>query len=154
MKLIGYTRVSIEEQAESVLRLESQRAKIEAYASLYGHEIVTVICDDGYSAKTLERPGIQKALESISRGEADGILTFKIDRLTQSAADMGGLIDKYFGGRSGKTLVSVSEQIDTTTPAGRLVLNVLASVAQWEQEVTAEKTKAATERMKTKEKRT
>jgi site-specific DNA recombinase len=145
MKLIGYIRVSTEEQAKSGLGLESQRAKIEAYAALYGHELVGVINDDGFSAKSLKRPGIQTALASLSRGEAAGLLVFKLDRLTRSVSDMGGLIDKYFGEKAGKALVSVSDQIDTTTAGGRLVLNVLVSVSQWEREAIGERTAAALE---------
>jgi len=145
MKLIGYIRVSTDEQAKSGLGLESQRAKIEAYAALYGHELVGVINDDGFSAKSLKRPGIQTALASLSRGEAAGLLVFKLDRLTRSVSDMGGLIDKYFGEKAGKALVSVSDQIDTTTAGGRLVLNVLVSVSQWEREAIGERTAAALE---------
>lgn len=145
MKLIGYIRVSTDEQAKSGLGLESQRAKIEAYAALYGHELVTVVMDDGFSAKSLKRPGIQSVLAALSRGDADGVLIFKLDRLTRSVSDMGELISKFFGEKAGKALVSVSDQIDTTTAGGRLVLNVLVSVSQWEREAIGERTVAALE---------
>jgi len=55
MKVIGYVRVSTEEQAQSGLGLESQRAKIEAYCELYGHELIEIITDAGFSAKNLNR---------------------------------------------------------------------------------------------------
>lgn len=143
MKLIGYVRVSSEEQAASGLSLENQESKIKAYAALYGHELIDIIVDAGFSAKSLMRPGMQAALAHLDSGNADGILILKLDRLTRSTADMGNLIDRYFSEKAGKALVSVSDQIDTTTAGGRLVLNVLTSVAQWEREVIAERTRDA-----------
>jgi len=143
MKLIGYVRVSSEEQAASGLSLENQESKIRAYAALYGHELIDIIVDAGFSAKSLMRPGMQAALAYLDSGKADGILILKLDRLTRSTADMGSLIDRYFSEKAGKALVSVSDQIDTTTAGGRLVLNVLTSVAQWEREVIAERTRDA-----------
>ena len=66
----------------------------------------------------------------------------KLDRLTRSVADLGRLIDTYFA--PGKAaLLSVSEQIDTRSAAGRLVLNILASVSQWERETISERTRDA-----------
>jgi DNA invertase Pin-like site-specific DNA recombinase len=67
----------------------------------------------------------------------------KLDRLTRSVADWQTLIDDYFGERAGKQLFSVNDAIDTRTAAGRLVLNVLLSVAQWERETTGERTREA-----------
>lgn len=75
-------------------------------------------------------------------GQADAILVVKLDRLTRSVRDLGELVERYFA--TGRwALLSVSEQIDTRSAAGRLVLNVLASVAQWERETTGERTSAA-----------
>lgn len=143
MKLIGYLRVSTDEQAQSGLGLAAQEAKIRAYAELYGHELVEVITDAGQSAKSLKRPGITQALAMLGSGEADGLLVAKLDRLTRSVADMASLTDKYFSEKAGKALLSVQDQIDTTTAGGRLVLNVLMSVAQWEREAISERTVAA-----------
>lgn len=143
MKVIAYVRVSSEEQAQSGLGLESQKAKIEAYCDLYNHEIVELITDAGVSAKNLKRPGIQAALAALDGGRADGLIIFKLDRLSRNVSDMGSLITKYFSEKAGKALLSVSDQIDTTTAGGRLVLNVLTSVAQWERESCGERTAAA-----------
>lgn len=71
------------------------------------------------------------------------MVVVKLDRLTRSVADWQLLIDDYFGERSGKQLFSVADSIDTRTAAGRLVLNVLLSVAQWERETTGERTREA-----------
>lgn len=141
MKVVGYIRVSTEEQATHGQSLDAQRAKLEAYAKLYDLELVAVVDDPGQSGKSLNRPGLQAALAMLRRGDAGGLLIGKLDRLTRSVADWQSLIDEFFGERSGKQLFSVSDSIDTRTAAGRLVLNVLLSVAQWERESTGERTR-------------
>lgn len=143
MKVVGYIRVSTEEQAADGVSLAAQREKLEGYAKLYDLELVGIIEDAGQSGKTLSRPGLQEALESIRRGKADGLLISKLDRLSRSVVGWNTLIDGYFGERAGKQLFSVADSIDTRTAAGRLVLNVLMSVAQWERETIGERTKDA-----------
>jgi site-specific DNA recombinase len=122
--------------------LDAQRVKAAAYAELYDLELVEVIVDAGESAKSLNRPGLQRALAMLKKGEAEALLVVKLDRLTRSVVDLGALVDKYFA--PGKAaLLSVGEQIDTRSAAGRLVLNVLASVSQWEREAIGERTAVA-----------
>ena len=140
MRLIGYTRVSTGEQATSGLGLDAQRERIAAYAALYGHEIVEWCVDAGASAKTLDRPALASALAALDGGQADGVCVAKLDRLTRSVRDLGDLLE---GPLRRSALVSVGEQIDTSTAAGRMVLNILASVAQWEREAIGERTSAA-----------
>ena len=78
----------------------------------------------------------------LERHEAEALLIVKLDRLTRSVVDLGSLVERYFA--PGKAaLLSVGEQIDTRSAAGRLVLNVLASVSQWEREAIAERTATA-----------
>ena len=143
MKTILYSRVSTREQADSGISLEAQRAKLTAYADLYDLEVVEVIEDAGESAKSLNRPGLQRALAMLRSGEADGLAVVKLDRLTRSVADWQTLIDGYFGEKAGKQLFSDTDSIDTRTAAGRMVLNILLSVAQWEREATGERTREA-----------
>ncbi len=143
MKCVAYLRVSTEEQAADGVSLDAQRAKVEGYARLYGLDLAAIEVDAGVSAKSLDRPGLARALGMLDRGEADGLLIAKIDRLSRSVADWNRLIDAYFGERPGKQLWSVADAIDTRTSAGRLVLNVLMSVAQWERETIAERTRDA-----------
>lgn len=143
MKVLGYIRVSTEEQATNGQSLDAQRAKVAAYAALYDLELVEIIVDAGVSAKSLNRPGLQDALAKLRRGVADGLVIGKLDRLTRSVGDWQKLIDAYFGDKAGKQLFSVADSIDTRTAAGRLVLNVLLSVAQWERETIGERTKDA-----------
>ena len=140
-RAIAYVRVSTEKQADAGLSLEVQTAKVTAYASLYDLELVEVVVDAGASAKTLDRPGLTRALAMLKSGKADALVVVKLDRLTRSVRDLGALVETYFA--SGKAaLLSVSEQIDTRSAGGRLVLNVLASVSQWEREAVGERTAA------------
>ena len=146
-RTIAYIRVSTDKQADAGVSLEAQQAKAAAYASLYDLELVAVIVDAGESAKTLDRPGLTRALAMLAKGEADALLVAKLDRLTRSVVDPGSLIDRYF--TPGKAaLLSVSENIDTRSAAGRLVLNILASVSQWEREAIGERTRDAMRHMK------
>jgi site-specific DNA recombinase len=101
-----------------------------------------VIVDAGVSAKTLDRPGLQRALGMLRKGQANALLVAKLDRLTRSVKDLGTLVEGYFSSDT-ITLLSVADSIDTGTAAGRLVLNVLSSVAQWERETIGERTAEA-----------
>ena len=141
-KAVGYIRVSSDRQADHGISLEAQRTKLEAYAALYEITLVEIIVDAGVSAKTLERPGVQRALGMLRKGEATALLVAKLDRLTRSVKNLGTLVEDYFSSDT-ITLLSVADAIDTRTAAGRLVLNVLGSVAQWERETISERTSEA-----------
>lgn len=147
-KAVAYLRVSTDKQADTGVSLDAQRAKVQLYAELYDLELVEVVVDAGASAKTLERDGLQRALAMLDNGKADALLVAKLDRLTRSVRDLGALLDGWFGRKDGPALLSVQEQVDTRTAGGRLVLNVLMSVAQWERETIGERTSAAMAHMK------
>lgn len=141
-RTIAYLRVSTDKQADRGVSLDAQRAKVAAYAELYDLELVEVVVDAGASAKTLDRPGLARALGMLRKGEAEALLVVKLDRLTRSVRDLGELVERHFA--PGKAaLLSVGEQIDTRSAGGRLVLNVLANVSQWEREAIGERTAAA-----------
>lgn len=135
-RVIGYVRVSTEEQSASV---ETQTQRIEQYCALYGLELVRIEVDQA-SGRTLDRPALTRALAAIQLGDAEGLVIAKLDRLTRSVRDLGGLLESAEQG--GWALCSVADQIDTRSAAGRLMLNVLTSVAQWERETISERTKA------------
>src|SRR5436305_1495162 len=101
MRVVLYARVSTAEQAGSGISLDAQKAKLTAYASLYDLEPVETIIDAGESAKSLNRPGIQRALTMLGDGQADGLVVLKLDRLTRNLADWQCLIDGYFSERAG-----------------------------------------------------
>lgn len=141
MKVIGYIRVSTDEQATAGVSLDAQRAKLEQYCALYDLELVDVVVDAGVSAKNLRREGLQSALAALDAGNADGLLVAKLDRLTRSVRDLADLLEGYFGTRF--ALLSVAEKVDTSSAAGRMILNIMATVSQWEREVIGERTSAA-----------
>ena len=145
-KVVGYVRVSTDKQADGGVSLDVQRAKIQAYALAMDLDLVAIIEDAGASAKSLDRPGLQTALSMLDTGKAQALLVVKLDRLTRSVRDLGELVERYFATKC--SLVSMGDSIDTRTAAGRLVLNVLTSVAQWEREATAERTRDAMAHMK------
>ncbi len=134
-RAVAYVRASTDKQD---ITLQAQQAKVAAYAELYDLELVATVVETE-SAATLERAGLQKALAMLGK-QADALLVVKLDRLTRSVKDLGALVDKYFQKHA---LLAVQEQVDTRSAAGRLVLNVLASVAQWERETIGERTSAA-----------
>jgi len=137
MRVVGYCRVSTEEQAREGLSLEAQESRIRAYCQAQGWELVGICRDEGRSAKDLNRPGLQAALAALERGEADGLVILKLDRLTRSVRDLGTLLEGVFRERA---LISITEALDTGSAAGRLVLNMLGAVSQWEREAIGERT--------------
>lgn len=142
--VVAYVRVSTAEQAERGASLEAQRDRCERYAALYELELVAVHSDEGASGKTLDRPGLAAALDDVRRGRATGLLVARLDRLTRSVQDLGALLAGALAPERA-ALLSVAEQVDTATAAGRLVVHVLGAVAQWEREAIAERTAAALE---------
>lgn len=147
-RTVAYLRVSTTDQAEEGVSIEAQRKKVETYADLYDLDLVAVV-EDAASAKTIERPGLREALDYLDRGEAEALVVAKLDRLTRSVADLGALVDRYFADKV--ALLSVAEQVDTRSAGGRLVLNVLTSVAQWEREAIGERTSTAMRSMRDRE---
>lgn len=138
MAAYGYVRVSTEEQGRSGLSLEHQQRKVAGYADLHDLTLVDTVADVA-SAKTLKRDGLTALLARLRSG--DVVIVAKLDRLTRSVRDLADLLDVF--ARRGASLVSVGEHLDTGSAAGRLVLNVMASVSQWEREAIAERTRSA-----------
>src|SRR3990172_3285507 len=140
MKIAGYCRVSSDKQANEGMSIEVQESQIRKYAELYDVELMEIVVDAGESAKNLKRPGMQKIIGLMDSGLCDGILMVKLDRLTRSVKDLCYLLEKYFS--KDKILISVQEKIDTNSAMGRMVMNVVMSISQWEREATSERTKA------------
>jgi len=141
MKVVGYIRVSTDGQEASGLGLEAQREKIMGYCALYDLELMDMVQDTASGKAMKGRDGLHRTLAMLKKGEAEGLVVAKLDRLTRSVRDLGLLLEKYFAGKY--SLFVVAEQVDTRTASGRLVLNLLVSVAQWEREAIGERTAAA-----------
>lgn len=136
---IGYCRVSTSQQADGGQSLEAQAEKIKAMAVVQDVELVDIIVDAGESAKSLNRPGMEQLISLVDAGKVKTVIVAKLDRLTRSVRDLGDILDRFQ--RRGVSLVSVAETLDTGTAAGRLVLNIMASVSQWEREAIGERTR-------------
>lgn len=145
-KAVGYIRVSTNEQASQGVSLDNQRAKIQAYAICKDLELIEVVEDAGRSAKNLSRDGIQRVLELVKSKQIDAVIIYKLDRITRSVKDLGTIIETFQ--KANVDLMSVQDSIDTSTAAGRLVLNVMASVSQWEREAIGERTSEALQHKK------
>lgn len=142
--MIGYLRVSTEEQASSGLGLEAQRECIQGYANSHGWDVVWYV-DAGLSAKSLDRPQLQDALTRLhltpKRRDVDGLLIAKLDRLSRSVTDFARVLELARARRW--SLVAIDLGVDTSTPTGELVANVMMSVAQWERRIIGERTSLA-----------
>jgi DNA invertase Pin-like site-specific DNA recombinase len=141
MRVLAYARVSTQEQADSKAGLEAQKAAIAAEARRRGWTIVETIEDAGYSAKDLKRPGIKRALEELERGRADALVVAKLDRLSRSMIDFTRLMRQ--AQRQNWALVALDCAVDTTTPAGEAMANVLATFAQFERRLIGQRTREA-----------
>jgi site-specific DNA recombinase len=143
MKVIGYIRVSTNEQAENGVSLAAQEKKVRGYCKVNDWQCVGILKDDGYSAKDLKRPGMQKILAELPSRDRrfDGIVVTKLDRLTRSVRDLvhlTALADKHK-----VALVSIQEAVDTGTATGQLFRNIVTSISEWERGVIGERTREA-----------
>ena len=141
MRVLGYVRVSTDEQSDSGAGLEAQRRAIKAECKRRGWQLVEVIEDAGFSAKDLKRPGIQAALLALERGDEKALVAAKLDRLSRSMIDFTGLMAK--AQKQGWALVALDCAVDTTTPAGEAMANVLATFAQFERRLISQRTREA-----------
>src|SRR5215469_3222082 len=141
VKAVGYARVSTDKQADRGVSLDAQTEKIRAMAVVHSATLVDLIVDGGESAKSLIRRGMTRLLAMVEAGEVHTVLVAKLDRLTRSVKDLCTLLERFE--RRGVALVSVAESLDTGSAAGRLVLNIMTAVSQWEREAIGERTRDA-----------
>lgn len=141
-RCVIYTRTSSDEGLDQeYTSLEAQRDAGLAFIASQRHEGWVALDegydDGGYSGGTLERPALHRLLEDIEAGKIDVVVVYKIDRLIRSLMDFVKLFEVL--DRNGVSFVSVTQQFNTSTSMGRLILNILLSFAQFEREVTAER---------------
>ena len=137
--MLGYTRVSTEEQANSGNGLEAQRAAIDAEASRRGWA-VEHYSDEGVSGKIIG-PRLLEVLQLLASGQADGLVVAKLDRLSRSIINAANMIDA--AQKQGWSLVVLDMNLDLTTAAGRMMAGQLMLFAQYERELIGERTSAA-----------
>ena len=139
-KAIGYIRVSTQGQADEGVSLSAQRAKIEAWCIANDMELAAVFQDAGISGGSMAgRDGLHSAMKATTKGMA--LVAYSISRLARSTKDMLAIAETL--DRKGADLVSLTEKIDTTTAAGRMVFKMLAVLADFERDQIGERTKMA-----------
>jgi site-specific DNA recombinase len=139
-----YTRKSTEEGLEQEFNsLDAQRESGEAYIKSQMHEgwecLPGHYDDGGFTGGNMERPALQRLLADIEAGRGDGVVVYKVDRLSRSLLDFARMMEIF--DKHHVSFVSVTQQFNTATSMGRLVLNVLLSFAQFEREIISERTR-------------
>ena len=134
-----YTRVSTDQGLEQDFNsLDAQYDASLAYIRSQAHAGWTLLRakygDGGFSGGNTDRPALQRLLEDVRAGKVDVIVVYKVDRLTRSLADFAKLVELF--DKHNVSFVSVTQQFNTTTSMGRLIL---LSFAQFEREVTSER---------------
>lgn len=151
MRLIAYLRVSTDEQARNGLSLDAQREKIEHYcASQERHELVAVYEDPGVSGTVPpgERPGLSAALACLlsKQPTADGLIVWKLDRFTRRLSDLLDAAKEFK--RYRRDLVSVSEQIDTSSAVGKMMFAMLGAFAEFERDQISDRTRSGLDQVR------
>ena len=141
MKAVIYTRVSTTRQADEGISLDAQVSKCRAYSQAQGYEIAGEYQDAGLSGGRADnRPGLQSALDQVT--STGGVLiTYSLSRLARSTRDALDIADRL--DKAGADLVSLSESIDTTSAAGKMIFRMLAVLSEFERDLVSERTKSA-----------
>jgi site-specific DNA recombinase len=137
-----YCRVSSDERLDQEFNsIDAQKEAGQAYIASQRAEGWIPVADDyddpGYSGGNTDRPGLKRLMADIERGQIDIVVVYKIDRLTRSLADFAKMVEIF--DEHGVSFSAVTQQINSATSMGRLMLNVLLSFAQFEREVTGER---------------
>jgi site-specific DNA recombinase len=137
-----YTRVSTVDQAASDFSsLDNQRETAERFIN--GRPgwvpIETRYDDGGFSGGSLDRPALARLLEDVSANRIDAVVVYKLDRISRSILGFAKIIDHLK--QHDCAFISVSQQLDTSTPEGKLHLNMLLTFAEYERELISARTR-------------
>lgn len=139
---VGYVRVSTVEQSESGLGLEAQRIAIRTEAERQGWTLTVIHEDAGVSGKAMKnRLGLQGALDEVRTHKNGVLVVAKLDRLSRSMQDFANVM--AISQREGWGLVALDLGVDTSTPSGEMIANVMATFAQFERRLIGQRTKDA-----------
>ena len=140
-RVVGYIRVSTVEQGDSGAGLEAQRNAITAECKRRGWRLLKIHQDVMSGSTVNGRHGLRDALAAVESGKAGTLVVAKLDRLSRSLMDFAALMER--SRKKGWALVALDLGVDTTTPAGEMMANVVASVAQYERRLIGARTKDA-----------
>ncbi len=141
--VVGYLRVSTDEQATSGLGLSAQRRSIEAACAARGWRVAEWLTDEAVSGSVApeRRPALRQALSMLADCEAGVLVAAKVDRIARDLHDLTGLLRR--AEREGWALVGLDLGLDTSTPVGRLVVQIMGGVAEWERATIRQRTRDA-----------
>lgn len=146
MTIIAYIRVSTTRQASEGQSLEAQEQRIRSWASQHGHKIGQLFCDSGLSGGRADnRPELQKAIQSACDGKAT-LVVVSLSRLARSTLDAITIFNRLE--QAGAQFVSLSEQLDTSTAAGKMIFRIMAVLAEFERELISERTSSVLQHMR------
>ncbi len=128
MNAVGYTRVSMDDQVEHGHSLAAQETLIRQFAASRGWELVRVYCDPGISGRSDERPGLAELQADAAAGHFDVVIVHAIDRLYRKLERLLKVLQGFQ--QHGVAFVSITENLDFTTPWGKLALAVLGTLAE------------------------
>ena len=141
MQVIGYVRVSTDEQGVSGIGLEAQRRAIRVECKNRGWKLLRIEEDVASGKSTNGRPGLERALAGCAAGEAQGLVAAKLDRITRSLLDFAKLVQE--AQRRGYDLVVIEQGFDLSTSHGRAMAGMLAVFAEFERELISDRITAA-----------
>lgn len=139
--VVGYLRVSTEEQGDSGAGLAAQRSAIESDVERRGWNVVELHTDIASGKSRSARPGLESALQTVRSKKAGTLMVAKLDRLSRSLVDFAGIMSDAHA--EGWNLVALDLGVDLSTPAGEFLANVMASAAQWERRIIGQRTSDA-----------
>lgn len=133
MRIALYPRVSTLEQARDGYSINEQIDRMKLYCEAHGWEVHKIYTDAGHSGADTNRPGLQELMRDAENGRFDAVLVYKLDRLSRSQKDTLTLIEDVFL-PNGVDFISMTENLDTSTPFGRAMVGILSVFAQLERE--------------------
>jgi DNA invertase Pin-like site-specific DNA recombinase len=139
MNVIGYARIS--KARNGSLSLEAQAAALQAECDRRGWNLLRVETDQASGGKRRGRSGLARAVAACKAGDAGGIMSVRLDRLSRSVQDFSDLLKEAEG--YGFALVVLDFAIDTTCAAGRFIAGMMSQVAEFERGIISERTKEA-----------
>ena len=144
LRVAAYLRVSTDEQAESGLGLDAQLKQVKAMSVVKGWSEPTLYVDAGITGTidVGERPECARLLADIHAGKIDAVIVAALDRIGRRAIFILNFIDDT---KDRIQLVSCKESIDTSTPAGKFLVLIMAGIAELERDTISARTTAALE---------
>lgn len=141
MRVVAYTRVSTDEQGDSRAGLEAQQSVIDTEVQRRGWDLTETYTDVASGKSLRKRDNFGAVLRTLADGGAEALVVAKLDRLSRSVLDFAGIMETAQS--EGWSVVVIDLGVDTTTPNGELVANIMISMAQWERRIIGERTKSA-----------